>query len=163
MSRLIPLYRAPFQALVLAALASAVLMLAACTTESEPEAEIGLQNLDLLQEYAGTWSVTATTQGAHSRGTVLIDESGAIDFDAGVAYVPGDYEGIHDRLFVTDSYGGPRIQVEIKPVGGGAPPRFRIFVDTAAGNLVKVAYYPDALSDAGTVVEVVRVSVDEGG
>jgi hypothetical protein len=116
-----------------------------------------------VQEYAGTWSVTATTQGTHSRGTVIIDESGSIDFDAGVAFVPGEYEAVYDRLFVTDSYGGPRIQVEIKPVGSIPRRRIRIFVDTAASNVVKVAYYPDALSDAGAVVTVSRVTIAGGG
>lgn len=154
MFRLIPAHRALVTPFLLTVLASAVLVLSACNTE--PEAETGLQNLDLIQEHAGTWHVTATTQGNHGRGTVVIDPSGSIDFDAAIAYVPGDYESIYDGLFVEDDLGGPRIQVEIKPVGGGPRPRFRIFVDTAAGNVVKVAYYPDALSDAGTVVTVSR-------
>lgn len=57
---------------------------------------------------------------------------------------------------MSDSYGGPRIQVEINPVGVLPQRRFRLFVDTAANALEKVAYYPDALDDAGTVVYVSR-------
>lgn len=134
------------------------LFLYACTTDSTDDVEQSENDAVLVSEYAGTYVVDSVESGAHARGNMVIGVDGAIDFDNGIAYAPADYMGVYDRLFVTDSYGGPRVQVEINPAGGAPQRRFRLFVDTAAGALHRVAWYPDAASNAGVVVQVSRAA-----
>ncbi len=130
------------------------LFLTACTTDSGKDTEKSETDASLVWAYSGTYVVDSVLAGAHTRGTLAIGANGGIDFDSGLVFEPSTYMGVYDRLFVTDSHGGPRIQVEINPAGGLPQRRFRLFVDTAAGTLEEVAYYPDAESNAGTVVRV---------
>lgn len=132
------------------------LFLVACTTDSDKDAEKSEGDAALVWVYSGNYVIDSVVTGMHARGTLAIGANGGIDFDAGLLFDPSTYMGVYDRLFVTDSYGGPRVQVEISPMGAAPQRRFRLFVDTAAGALEKVAYYPDAASDAGTVVLVSR-------
>jgi hypothetical protein len=138
--------------------AAALLALSACTTDSKDDKEGGLSAADiaLVARYAGNYAVnTSIPDGSHIRNTIVIDSSGGIDFDVGLTFTTAHYLGVYDRLHVTDTTGGPRIQVEIKPSGSLPQRRIRLFVDTVSDvPLYKAAYYPDAASDAGVVAEL---------
>lgn len=148
---------------VLAALVVASALLSGClgdgsggTGPGPGEPPVDSLPATLIRPYAGAYLVDSVEQGAHTGGGFLIGQDGDIDFDAGLSFVVSDYADVHDRLGVTDDFGGPRLQIEIKPVPGGAPRRIRLFVDTAAGLLQRVAYYPDSSVAAATVIRVSR-------
>ena len=74
----------------------------------------GIPNLGLIQGLAGTYSVTTAVTGGtgtHTRGTVIIDAAGNIDFDSGVSFTAStDYETIYNRLFIS-----PDPQIDLGP------------------------------------------------
>ncbi len=67
-------------------------------------------NLDVLTDYAGTWTVIGNAVGDpgycgscgvanrdHARGTVIISAQGDIDFDTGISFLATDIVAIYDR------------------------------------------------------------------
>ncbi|MCF6442495.1 hypothetical protein L1077_24000 [Pseudoalteromonas luteoviolacea] len=77
-------------------------------TEKSTDGQI--ENLELITGFANTYSVAGT---GHSRGTVVIESNGTIDFDTGVRYEPSMIVAIFDRRKGTDGTAleEPRIQV----------------------------------------------------
>ncbi|KZN55463.1 hypothetical protein [Pseudoalteromonas luteoviolacea] len=77
-------------------------------TEKSTDGQI--ENLELITGFANTYSVTGT---GHSRGTVVIESNGTIDFDTSVSYDSSMIVAIFDRRRGTDGtvLDEPRIQV----------------------------------------------------
>jgi hypothetical protein len=73
-----------------------------------PYSDEPIPNIGLVTNLAGTYTVTGTTKGAHSRGTVTIGDNGLVDFDSGVTFLRSQIVVIYDRLFITNE---PRIQI----------------------------------------------------
>ncbi len=122
--------------------------------EPDPEAPEGIE---LVTAYAGSYSVQATS-GSHARGTVVIGSDGQIDFDSDKSFAPAEFLGIFDRRNVSDSAGGPRIQVELAETATLPQRRVRLFVDTATDTAIGFAFYPDVTGnnpDANAVVVTV--------
>lgn len=94
-------------------------------------------DLHILVEYAGTYKVTGPGTGHpaycnscnesnrnHERGTIVIHENGAIDFDIGISFQASDIEAIYDRKMVDFDR---RIAVNYGP--SDADERIRIYLD----------------------------------
>lgn len=62
----------------------------------------------LVSNCAGTYTVTATTAGAHTRGTVVIGSDGSVDFDDGISFTAAQIQEVFDRLSLTED---ARIQI----------------------------------------------------
>ncbi len=118
-------------------------------------------SLMLVAGYAGTWSVDTTLEGTHERGSVVIGFDGSVDFDTDLSFGPEDYLGVYDRLDVDLPPHGPRIQIEINPVGDLPQRRIRLFVEVATETLTHIAYYPDADSEDGTIIQVSALVAEE--
>lgn len=119
-------------------------------------------NLNLIQALAGTYTVTdaQSSPGTHTRGTVIIDANGNIDFDTGTSFTAStDYETIYDRLFIEQDP-----QVDLGPAyyvsmvfpenGGDDGDRVDIFFsDGTASTVTAFKYAP--VSGTAVIVEVV--------
>ncbi len=81
--------------------------------EEEPVDPESPANLDVLTDYAGTYTVIGTGEGDpgycascgtatrdHERGTVTISAQGDIDFDTGISFAVADIVAIYDRKTV---------------------------------------------------------------
>ncbi len=54
-------------------------------------------DVTLIADRAGTYNVSATTTGTHSRGTVIINAQGDIDFDTGLNFPAASAQNFFDR------------------------------------------------------------------
>lgn len=107
----------------------------------------------LVAAHAGTYAVTG---GAHSRGSITLGADGSVDYDAGLLFGIGDYEGVYDRLECCQ-----RISVEMKQrpdndktLAPDARHRVDIFTDSTSpgGAVVRFEYFPNWPSEAGKVM-----------
>jgi hypothetical protein len=103
----------------------------------------GNPELALIQDLAGTYSVSNVLLGSHDRMSVIIAADGSIDFDNSIQFDPADYALITDRLDVLDG-----IWIDMLPYPSTPYPRLELFVDPAdQTQLVKMIYrsnYPNA-------------------
>lgn len=67
----------------------------------------GVENLELVTQFAGTYNVEAIT-GTHNRGTLTISSDGSIDFDTSTIFASSGIVVIYDRTFIEDE---PRVQI----------------------------------------------------
>jgi len=109
----------------------------------------------LTAQFAGTYTVSAT-QGTHSRGTIIISEDGAVDYDDGLSFPVVDQEGVYDRLDCCN-----RVSVEMlqRPdndtsLATDARHRVDVFTDgpTTTATVTSFEYYPNWPDGGGMVV-----------
>lgn len=93
-------------------------------------------DVSLITPHAGTHTVTTVNNGTHTRMTVIIGTDGSIDFDAGVAFAPGDYELISDRLDCCDA-----VYIDCTPYPSEPYPRLELNV--VSGTLIGITYRPN--------------------
>lgn len=104
--------------------------------EHDPEAP---SNVDVLTEYAGTYTVLRAATGQppyctscfdgnreHERGTITIHTSGAIDFDTGISFKAGDIIAIYDRKMV-----GHDRRIAVNYGQSDSEERIRVYLDEA--------------------------------
>ncbi|KZN53887.1 hypothetical protein N474_18765 [Pseudoalteromonas luteoviolacea CPMOR-2] len=111
-----------------------------------------IPSLEALTALAGTYVVTGD---GHSRGTVIIGQDGAVDFDSGVSYAASDIVAIFDRKDITEE---PRVQVNYGSDDDG--PSIRIFLNTDL-QTVKMMRYTHNTENIS--VEVTVESISGGG
>lgn len=92
----------------------------------------------LIKQFAGTYQVTQTVAGTHSRNTVIIDANGNIDFDTNKQINTSDFARIEDKLVCCDA-----ITVDTKPYPTTPYGRLILYTDTTNNNLISIDYRPD--------------------
>ncbi|MEQ8471400.1 MAG: hypothetical protein RIC35_09445 [Marinoscillum sp.] len=132
-----------------------VIMMASCGDDSNDmnldnddnengtlEAPVGAE---IVADLAGTYTVTETTAGEHTRGTVTIGADAAIDFDSNVSFTSEDIAvgNVFDRLECCN-----RISVNYDEDDDGRS--IRLYVDDS-GVLIRVQY---SLSNEDVNIEV---------
>jgi len=112
-----------------------------------PVVASGSNNLDLIKNIFGQYTVATVVRGSHTRGTVNTSLNGAIDFDDGVSFSTDDYALITDRIDVLG-----QILVDIKPYPTEPYPRLEISVDPNTPPIATgVLYYPNYPNISGRV------------
>lgn len=89
----------------------------------------------LAANCAGTYTVTDTASGTHSRGTIIIDSDGNIDFDTGLVFSVSDNPAVFDRLFIEDE---PRVQLNFGADDDG--PAIMLYFSPTSGELIQIQY-----------------------
>ena len=102
----------------------------------------GPDNIELVQDLAGTYTVSEVVGGSHSRGTVTIASDGALDYDTDLSFAVDEYASVSDRRFLEE----PAYFIETTTDGSG--PRFDLLLD-ASDNLIGVQYYPVGFGSSG--------------
>lgn len=109
----------------------------------------------LVAAHAGTYTVTAST-GAHQRGSVVVAEDGAIDYDTDLQFAVDDQAGVYDRL---DCCQRISVEMEQRPdkdtsLAPDARHRVDLFLSssTVGSDVVRFEYYPNWPSENGKVV-----------
>lgn len=97
----------------------------------------------LVDNFGGNWRVTNVAEGTHTRGTVIIDSNGNIDFDTNVSFTASQLNLISDRISVLDS-----IFVDIAPWPSEPYPRMDFNVET------KTIIYRPNYPNGGGAIEV---------
>ena len=96
--------------------------------------EGAITGLALIANCAGTYTVTATTTGSHTRGTIIIGSDGSVDFDTNLSFAASPEPAVFDRLFIEDE---PRIQVNYGTDDDG--PVIQLFF-SSTGVLERISY-----------------------
>ena len=98
----------------------------------------GDDNLDLIINAFGQYTVNNVLRGSHSRMIVNIDINGNIDFDDGVSFSTSEYALITDRLAANK-----QVYVDIDPYPNDPYPRLELTYDGVNNTTVKsILYYP---------------------
>ncbi|KZN44188.1 hypothetical protein [Pseudoalteromonas luteoviolacea] len=111
-----------------------------------------IPNLELVSALGGTYTVTGD---GHSRGTVIIDKNGTVDFDSGVSFAPSDIVAIFDRRNITEE---PRVQINYGSDDSG--PSIRIFLNSDLQTIKMIVY---SNQNEGVEVSVTVQPVTGGG
>lgn len=107
----------------------------------------GQQNISLIQNMFGQYTVTSVSNGTHSRGTVDISLNGDIDFDTGISYSTSEFNLITNRIDVLGE-----VFIDIAPYPTEPHPRFVITVDANTPTIATgMTYYPSYPSITGRV------------
>ncbi|AOT08291.1 hypothetical protein [Pseudoalteromonas luteoviolacea] len=126
-------------------------------TEKSTDGQI--ENLELITEFANTYTVTGT---GHSRGTVIIESGGTINFDTGLSFDTSMIVAIFDRR--RDSSGQPldepRIQVNYGDDDDG--PVIMLFLNEDLES-IKMFRYRNINEDMQVDVTVVTATGGSGG
>lgn len=93
-----------------------------------------ITGLGLLGSCAGTYTVTSTDTGTHSRGTIVISEDGSVDFDTDLNFPASQAPTVFDRLSIENA---ARIQANYGADDDG--PVIQLFFDSM-GVLVQISY-----------------------
>lgn len=92
----------------------------------------------LVSQFAGTYNVTQTVAGTHSRMTVIIDANGNLDFDSNKQINTTEFARIEDKLDCCDA-----ITVDTKPYPTTPYGRIIMYTDSSNTNLISIDYRPD--------------------
>lgn len=108
----------------------------------------GPAGIELVTALAGTYAVDTVLDGTHTRGTVVIDENGAVDYDDGIQFGPSDYQAVFDRIDCC-----MRVGIQMVVQGDGNQPTYDLYLD-GDGNLERVRFLTDGLDSPGSEVAV---------
>lgn len=92
----------------------------------------------LIGQFAGTYNVTQTIAGAHTRNTVIIDANGNIDFDTNKQINTTEFARIDNKLDCCDA-----ISVDTKPYPTTPYGRIIMYTDSTNSTLTGIDYRPD--------------------
>jgi len=131
------------------------------TGEPEPAAGCSADDVEastgpcLVAQLAGTYDVTATS-GVHTRGTLTVDDDGAVHYDDGLDFLAADMEGVYDRLECCQRISVEMVQRDDNDTTLAEDARHRVdfFVDDTAlpATVTDIEYHPNWPSEDGKVV-----------
>lgn len=110
--------------------------LSALPAVEEDDLEVPIAAAALL-DYVGTYTVTGG-QG-HQRGTIIIDESGTVDFDTGIVYSASQIVAVYDRRMLDYSPENNIKRLHINYGADDSGPSIQIYLD-ASGAVEEMRY-----------------------
>lgn len=107
----------------------------------------GQQNIGLIKNMAGQYTVSSTTSGNHNRGTVIISANGDIDFDNGISFTASQYNLISNRIDILGE-----VFIDIEPYPTEPYPRITIKVDASTPTVATgMSFAPNYPNGSGSV------------
>lgn len=115
---------------------------------TEKSTDGAVENLELVTAFANTYTVTGD---GHSRGTVIIESNGTVDFDTGVSFDASMIMSIADRRNIENE---PRIQISYGADDDGQVIQLFLNTDLQSIKMIQYRYRTENIDVTTTVVSV---------